>query len=104
MPAGGIDPSTWKQTPRPARSTQGDLTPNNAVLVEDVVHLVDFEGAGVRHLGMDAACLRLPFGQYGQWAALPDSLLLATDQAYRDELTGVGDTEYEEPRTFPVFS
>ncbi len=75
--------------------TQGDLTPNNAVLVGDVVHLVDYEVAGVRHLGMDAACLRLPFPQYGHWAVLPDSLLSAMDQAYREELVRIDDTEYE---------
>jgi hypothetical protein len=80
--------------------TQGDLTPNNAVLVGEVVHLVDYEGAGERHLGMDAACLRLPFPQYGHWAVLPDSLLLAMDEAYREELVrgvpaAADDTEYE---------
>lgn len=75
--------------------TQGDLTPNNAVLVEGTVHLVDYEVAGERHLGMDAACLRLPFPQYGHWAVLPETLLTAMDQAYRDELGRAGDTEYE---------
>jgi hypothetical protein len=78
--------------------TQGDLTPNNAVLVGETVHLVDYEVAGERHLGMDAACLRLPFPQYGQWAVLPEPLLSAMDQAYREELGPAlaDDTQYEQ--------
>jgi hypothetical protein len=75
--------------------TQGDLTPNNAVLVDGMVQLVDFEVAGERHLGMDAACLRLPFPQYGHWAVLPDSLLMAMDRAYREETGFADDTQYE---------
>jgi hypothetical protein len=66
--------------------THGDLTPNNAVVVDGVARLVDFEGAGVRHLGIDAGCLRLSFPQYGHWAALPRPVLARMDQAYRVEL------------------
>jgi hypothetical protein len=66
--------------------THGDLTPSNAVVVDGEARLFDFEGAGVRHLGMDAGCLRLSFPQYGRWAALPKPVLARMDQAYRIEL------------------
>jgi hypothetical protein len=66
--------------------THGDLTPNNAVLSDGEARLFDFEGAGVRHLGIDAGCLRLSFPQYGSWAVLPRRVVSAMDRAYRTEL------------------
>ncbi|WP_460523064.1 phosphotransferase [Flindersiella endophytica] len=67
----------------------GDLTPNNAVLTGEGdnarARLVDFEGSGFRHFGLDAACLRLPFPQYGHWAVLPPNVIAAMDAAYRAE-------------------
>jgi hypothetical protein len=66
--------------------THGDLTPNNAIVVDGAARLFDFEGAGVRHLGIDAGCLRLSFPQYGRWAALPRPVMARMDQAYRAEL------------------
>jgi phosphotransferase family enzyme len=66
--------------------THGDLTPSNAVVVGGEAGLFDLEGAGVRHLGIDAGCLRLSFPQYGHWAALPRHVLARMDQAYRVEL------------------
>lgn len=66
--------------------THGDLTPDNAVVTDGPTRLFDFEGAGVRHLGIDAGCLRLSFPQYGHWAVLPRRVLSAMDQAYRTEL------------------
>jgi hypothetical protein len=66
--------------------THGDLTPGNAALIDGETRLFDFEGAGVRHLGIDAACLRLSFPQYRHWAALPKGVVSAMDRAYRAEL------------------
>jgi aminoglycoside phosphotransferase (APT) family kinase protein len=66
--------------------THGDLTPNNAIVVDGTARLFDFEGAGVRHLGIDAGCLRLSFPQYRHWAALPQPVMARMDQAYRAEL------------------
>jgi phosphotransferase family enzyme len=66
--------------------THGDLTPNNAMLIDGEARLFDFEGAGLRHLGIDAACLRLSFPQYSRWAALPRSVLSRMDRGYRSEL------------------
>lgn len=66
--------------------THGDLTPGNALSVDGQARLFDFEGAGVRHIGIDAACLRLSFPQYRHWAALPARVLSAMDRAYRAEL------------------
>jgi Phosphotransferase enzyme family len=64
----------------------GDLTPGNALLIDGEARLFDFEGAGVRHIGIDAACLRLSFPQYRHWAALPTRVQSAMDRAYRAEL------------------
>jgi hypothetical protein len=66
--------------------THGDLTPGNALMLGGEARLLDFEGAGTRHLGIDAACLRLSFPQYRHWAALPAGVLSAMDRAYRAEL------------------
>lgn len=66
--------------------THGDLTPGNALMLDGEARLLDFEGAGTRHLGIDAACLRLSFPQYRHWAALPPRVLSAMDRAYRAEL------------------
>jgi hypothetical protein len=66
--------------------THGDLTPNNALLVGHEARLIDFEGAAFRHAGLDAACLRLPFPQYGRWAVLPANVLAGMDLAYRQAL------------------
>ncbi len=52
-----------------ATFVHGDLTPNNAVIGADGrCRLVDFEGAGRPHLGIDACMLRFPFAWYGRWA------------------------------------
>jgi Ser/Thr protein kinase RdoA (MazF antagonist) len=66
--------------------THGDFTPNNVVLVDGQARMIDLEGAGRRHPGFDAACLRLPFPQYGHWAVLPSGVLEQMDRAYRSEL------------------
>jgi tRNA A-37 threonylcarbamoyl transferase component Bud32 len=66
--------------------THGDLTPGNAVVIDGGTRLLDFEAAGVRHLGIDAGCLRLSFPQYGRWAVLPGPVLARMDRAYRAEL------------------
>lgn len=65
----------------------GDLHPNNAVLDESgVCRLVDFEGAGYQHFGIDAAMLRFPFAWYGRWALVPEDVQQAMERAYRDAL------------------
>jgi Phosphotransferase enzyme family len=66
--------------------THGDLTPGNALVLGGEGRLLDFEGAGTRHLGIDAASLRLSFPQYRHWAALPPRVLSAMERAYRAEL------------------
>lgn len=72
--------------PRWRTLTHGDLTPANALVGDDPVRLVDFEAAGPRHALLDGAMLRLSFPQYGRWAALPDVVVGAMDDAYRTEL------------------
>jgi len=67
--------------------THQDLSPNNGVLTGDRVALVDFEGGGFRHLGLDAALLRFPFPQYGRWATVPADVTDEMMQAYCDELS-----------------
>jgi Ser/Thr protein kinase RdoA (MazF antagonist) len=66
--------------------SHGDLTPNNVVLVNGRARLIDLEGAGRRHPGFDAACLRLPFPHYGHWAVLPSTVLEQMETAYREAL------------------
>jgi aminoglycoside phosphotransferase (APT) family kinase protein len=67
--------------------THGDLTPNNAI-IDDLgqCRLVDFEGAGYQHLGIDASMLRFPFAWYGKWALVPGDVQRAMERAYRDAL------------------
>ena len=74
--------------------THGDFTPNNVVLRDGRARMIDLEGAGRRHPGFDAACLRLPFPHYGHWAVLPTDVLAEMDRAYRRELD-VDDATYE---------
>lgn len=65
----------------------GDLGPNNAVLDgQGDCRLVDFEGAGHQHIGLDAAMLRFPFAWYGQWAPMPGDVQTAMESAYRETL------------------
>lgn len=65
----------------------GDLGPNNAVLdAAGTCRLVDFEGSGPQHLGIDAAMLRFPFAWYGRWARMPPAVQATMEAAYRDEL------------------
>ncbi|GAA1637343.1 hypothetical protein GCM10009744_28210 [Kribbella alba] len=56
---------------------------------------------------LNAACLRLPFSQYGLCGAMPDQLLSAMDRAYRAELVkamkAAGDEARLEPREFAAF-
>ncbi|MBA3275358.1 MAG: phosphotransferase [Chloroflexia bacterium] len=66
--------------------THGDLTPGNALVRDDGVRLIDFEGAGPRHAMLDGAAFRLSFPQYGRWAALPQKIVALADDAYRTEL------------------
>ena len=71
--------------------TNLDPNPQNAVVLPDgSARLVDFEGAGVRHLGLDAAFLRFPFPNYGHWSVLPEGVRAAMEDAYRDTLVACG--------------
>ena len=68
-----------------------DANPQNGVVRPDgTVRLVDFEGSGVRHLGLDAAFLRFPFPNYGHWAVLPEAVRSAMEEAYRETLVAGG--------------
>jgi len=83
-PPGDVElPQLADDLSRRTTFTHGDFTPNNVVLVDGEARLVDLEGAGRRHPGLDAACLRLPFPQYGHWAVLPDQVLTQLDLTYR---------------------
>ena len=70
-----------------------DANPQNGVVQHDgSVRLVDFEGAAIRHLGLDAAFLRFPFPNYGHWAVLPEPVRSAMEETYREELVQRGVT------------
>ncbi|MDQ4048875.1 MAG: aminoglycoside phosphotransferase family protein [Actinomycetota bacterium] len=69
---------------RSAAFVHGDITPDNAVIGGDGrCRLVDFEGAGRQHIGVDACMLRFPFAWYGRWAPVPASVQAAMEAAYR---------------------
>lgn len=71
--------------------TSLDANPQNGVVRDDgTVRLVDFEGAGLRHLGLDAAFLRFPFPNYGHWSVLPEDVRAAMEDAYRETLVAGG--------------
>lgn len=73
--------------------TSYDPNPQNGVLVADgTVRIVDFEGAALRHLGIDAAFLRFPFPSYGHWAVLPEAVRTTMEAAYRETLVERGFT------------
>ena len=75
------------QAPEVAVLVHGDLVPNNAVIdAKGTCRLIDFEGAGYRHIGLDAAMLRFPFAWYGKWAPVPPGVQQAIESAYRSEL------------------
>ena len=75
--------------------TNLDASPQNVVLAGGRAWIVDFEGAGMRHLALDACMLRFPFPNYGHWAILPEHVRAAMESAYRKELvaSGVGAAE-----------
>ncbi len=64
-----------------------DPTPNNVILTADGARLIDFEGSGFRHVGCEAAALHFPFPHYSaHWAVLPQGVIDAADNAYRQRL------------------
>ena len=67
--------------------THTDPSPCNAVVTANGVVLVDWEGAGFRHVGLDAAWLHFPFPNYSaHYAVLPSHVVRASDAAYRARL------------------
>jgi hypothetical protein len=64
--------------------THSDLNPGNIVVAGDRVFLVDFEGAGYRHVGFDRVFLRFPFQNHG--LLIPAPVRQTMEQAYRATL------------------
>lgn len=70
-----------------AAFVHGDITPNNAVIAAGGrCRLVDFEGAGRQHMGIDACMLRFPFAWYRYWALVPGPVQAAMEAAYRTQI------------------
>jgi hypothetical protein len=64
-----------------------DLNPTNALVTDDGIRLVDFEGCSFGHIGMDASFLHYPFPTYSaHWAVLPPSVVESAEIAYQEEL------------------
>lgn len=62
--------------------THTDASPCNAVVTPNGVGLVDWEGSGFRHVGLDAAWLHFPFSNYSaHYAVLPSHVVRAADAA-----------------------
>jgi Ser/Thr protein kinase RdoA (MazF antagonist) len=83
VPHPAADPATVTATltdPAVRTFTHSDLTPHNIVLSGDRAFLIDFEGAGYRHVCFDLTFLRFPFQTYG--LLLPAPIRRAMQQAY----------------------
>ena len=82
--------------------THTDPSPRNAVVTATGIVLVDWEGSGFRHVGLDAAWLHFPFPNYSaHYAVLPGDVVRAADAAYRARLAAAvpearSDQGYEE--------
>jgi 8-oxo-dGTP pyrophosphatase MutT (NUDIX family) len=82
--------------------THTDPSPCNAVMTATGVVLVDWEGSGFRHVGLDAAWLHFPFPNYSaHYAVLPGHVVRSADAAYRARLAAAlpearSDPGYEE--------
>ena len=67
--------------------THTDASPRNVIVASTGVALVDFEGSGFRHVGLDVAWLHFPFPNYSaHYAVLPHEVVHAADAAYRAQL------------------
>jgi aminoglycoside phosphotransferase (APT) family kinase protein len=61
-----------------------DLNPTNALVTDQGIRLVDFEGSGFGHIGFDASFLHHPFPHHSaNWSVLPEPITHA-DRAYYD--------------------
>ena len=64
-----------------------DLNPTNALVTDQGIRLVDFEGSGFGHIGFDASFLHYPFPHHSaNWSVLPEPITQAADRAYHDSL------------------
>lgn len=71
--------------------THRDLNPTNVLLTDAGARLVDFEGSGFGHLGIDACFLYYPFPHHSNpWGLLPDGVVESADAAYRAALADGG--------------
>jgi hypothetical protein len=66
--------------------THGDPCPDNAVLVDGEMRLIDFEFAGLRPPLVDGTYGRVPFPTCWCASRLPQNLVSATEASYREEL------------------
>ena len=68
-----------------------DLNPTNVLLTDAGARLVDVEGSGFGHLGIDACFLHYPFPHHSSpWGLLPDGVVDSADAAYRTALADGG--------------
>lgn len=82
--------------------THTDPSPPNALVTPCGIVLVDFEGSGFRHIGLDLAWLLFPFPNYSaHYGVLPEEVVHAAEVAYRRRLAAVvpeagSDRQYDE--------
>lgn len=82
--------------------THTDPSPCNVIVSAADVALVDYEGSGFRHVGLDAAWLHFPFPNYSaHYGVFPKDVVEAADAAYRTRLSAAvpeaaSDDEYGE--------
>ncbi len=81
--------------PAPAEPTAvpvfspGDICPDNNVLVDGDLHVLDFEGASFHSVFLDAAYSRMPFATCWCVFGLPDGLAERIEATYRAEVVTV---------------
>ena len=78
------------QLEEPGRYTalvHNDLNPTDALVTDRGIRLVDFEGSGFGHIGVDASFLHYPFPhRSANWSVRPEPVTEAADHTYRNAL------------------
>ncbi|MEV0646477.1 hypothetical protein AB0I28_14560 [Phytomonospora sp. NPDC050363] len=71
----------------------GDICPDNNLLTDAGLRVVDFEGAGYHSAYLDSAYVTMPFATCWCAFGMPGEVAAEVESAYWTELTGAGPTE-----------
>lgn len=67
----------------------GDICPDNNVLTDEGLRVIDFEGAGYHSVHLDAAYTTMPFSSCWCVFRLPDDISRHIETVYRDAVTSI---------------